>query len=138
MKITFNFLNNITLSKRKELKNFLKHLVHNEKTNIISINLIFCTDDYLIKINKQFLGHNTFTDIITFNLGSETLIEGEIYISTDRIKENSKLFKTTINNELHRVIFHGVLHLCSYNDKKPSEKKQMTEKENIYIKKYFK
>ncbi len=139
MNISFNFLAKISLPKRQQLKSFITDIFKNEKKKARSLNYIFCSDQYLLEINKTYLGHNYFTDIITFDLtepGSKT-IEGEIYISIDTVKDNAKRFKTTISKELYRVIFHGVLHLCGYDDKTITDKSQMTEKENYYLEKYF-
>jgi len=139
MNISFNFLAKTSLLKRQQLKSFIKDIFKNEKKKARSLNYIFCSDQHLLEINKTYLGHNYFTDIITFDLtepGSKT-IEGEIYISIDTVKDNAKRFKTTISKELYRVIFHGVLHLCGYDDKTITDKSQMTEKENYYLEKYF-
>ena len=101
---------------------------------MISLNYIFCTDEYLREINIQFLKHKTYTDIITFNYNpSKTEIEGEIYISIDRVRENADTYKTDFLTELNRVMIHGVLHLLGYNDKNKSEKRAMREKEDSYL-----
>jgi rRNA maturation RNase YbeY len=134
----FHFLKKITLKNRKALKLFLIKLAKTESTKFSELNVIFCSDDYLLDINKKFLSHNYYTDIITFDLTTKSSSKsGEIYISTDRIKQNSIDYQTSINNELHRVVFHGVLHLCGYTDKKKNEKMVMTQKENYYLKLYF-
>lgn len=128
----------ITLKERKKLKAFIEQLIVEKGIKLVSLSIIFCSDDYLLDINKQFLNHDFFTDIITFNLsGSDKLIEGEIYISVDRVKENASKNFVSIKDELHRVIFHGVLHLCGYKDKAVSEKKVMTMMENECLKRYF-
>lgn len=138
MRISYHFLKKITLLERKKLKAFLGYLSKKEGYIIESLNIIFCSDDYLLQINNTHLKHNYYTDIITFDL-SETpkCIIGEIYISVDRVKENSVLLAQTLTTELHRVVFHGLLHLCGYKDKKPTDKAQMTAKENYYLKKYL-
>ncbi|MGB4930120.1 MAG: rRNA maturation RNase YbeY [Chitinophagales bacterium] len=94
------------------------------------IEYIFCDDDFLAEMNQQYLEHDTFTDIITFNYNTGHYISGDIFISIDRIKENAATYKTTTEEELHRVMIHGILHLCGLNDKSPKDKKQMQEKEN--------
>lgn len=128
----------ITLLKRNKLKEFIKQQVANEKKKISTLVIIFCTDEYLLKINKQFLQHDFYTDIITFNLAEKrNTIEGEIYISVDRVRENAKINSVSQKNELHRVIFHGILHLCGHFDKSASEKKIMTSLENAFLIKYF-
>lgn len=137
MNITFNFLTKTTLTNRKKLKIFLEQLFLSEKTKASSLNFIFCSDEYLLDINRRFLNHDFYTDIITFNLGTPKNIEGDIYISTDRVKENGTLFSNNTQKELHRVIFHGVLHLCGYKDKSKRDKKVMTKMENLYLEEYF-
>lgn len=94
------------------------------------IQYIFCDDTFLAEMNQQYLQHDTLTDIITFNYNSGHYISGDIFISIDRIKENAATYKTTIEDELHRVMIHGILHLCGLNDKSPKDKKLMQEKEN--------
>lgn len=103
------------------------------------LTYIFCSDEHLLQMNQQFLDHNTFTDIITFDLGEyEDEIEGEIYISVDRVRENAEKFAVPYDNELHRVIFHGMLHLCGFKDKKDADKKVMRAKEDECITAYYK
>jgi len=140
MKINFHFLEKTTLLNRKRLKAYLGVLASEEKKKIGQLDIIFCSDAYLLAINKSYLNHNYYTDIITFDLtpNQNEPITGEIYISIETIKSNALLYKTTIENELHRVIFHGVLHLCGFKDKKPEEKKTMTRKENQHLEQYFK
>lgn len=98
-----------------------------------SVNYIFCSDDYLREINIQYLKHKTYTDIVTFNYGTTDQIEGDIFISVDRVKENAQKFNTELETELHRVIIHGVLHLIGYSDKSKTEKALMREKEDTYL-----
>ncbi len=138
MDIHFCFLKSISLSNRTKLKAFLVKLSEEEKTKVESLTIVFCSNQYLLDINKRFLKHDYYTDIITFDLTSKGSKEktAEIYISTDQIRKNAADFNTTIGNELHRVIFHGVLHLCGYNDKSRRQKEKMTEKENKYLAKY--
>lgn len=125
---------------RTRLKLYLQKLAGREGRNIESLNIIFCSDKQLLEINRSFLNHNDYTDIITFDLSAtkKQPITAEIYISTERVRENARTFNTTIQRELHRVIFHGVLHLCGYGDKKPADKKQMRAKEEEYLGRYFK
>jgi probable rRNA maturation factor len=139
MAIQFIFTDtSITLTKRKELKLFIEKTFKEERKKLISLVIIFCTDEYLLNINKRFLQHDYYTDIVTFNLSDKpNIIEGEIYISVDRIRENAKNHQVSLREELHRVIFHGVLHLCGYRDKLPKEKKQMTLAEDHSLKAYF-
>lgn len=115
----------------KKISAWINRVVEKEGASIISLNYIFCTDEYLREINIQFLKHKTFTDIITFNYNpSDTEIEGEIYISIDRVRENTETYKTDFSTELNRVMIHGVLHLLGYNDKTKAEKGEMREKED--------
>jgi len=97
------------------------------------ISIIFCSDDYLLKINKKYLNHDYFTDIITFNYNENNTIIGDLFISIDRVKENAKELKVDFNNELYRVIIHGVLHLCGYNDKTQDQQKEIRTKEDEYL-----
>ncbi len=140
MQVKFFFLNtNLSLKRRKELKFFIGFIFRNERRTPGSLTYIFCSDEYLLKINQDFLKHDFYTDIITFDMSSSRdEIEGEIYISTERVKENSKEHGFTFNRELHRVIFHGALHLCGYKDKSQKEKAQMRIMEDKYLDLYFK
>ncbi len=113
---------------------WIKSVIRQEEVTLNSINYIFCSDEHLKKINIQYLGHKTYTDIITFNYSaSKSELEGEIYISVDRVRKNAKIFKTDFLTELHRVIIHGVLHLIGFNDKTKREKALMREKEDTYL-----
>ena len=132
-----------TLANKRALKQFIETRCTREgHKGQRQISIIFCSDDYLLGINRQFLNHDYYTDIITFPLTSTPqLLEAEIYISIDRVKENSLQFaKTTkasaFNQELHRVIFHGVLHLLGYGDKTPAQKKAMRAAEDKWLKLY--
>ena len=139
MKISFNFLATVNLPHRQKLKSFIASIFKKEKKKLSRLTFVFCPDDYLLEINKTYLGHDYFTDIISFNLsdpGSEN-IDGEIYISVDTIKDNAKRFNASISKELHRVIFHGILHLCGYDDKSAKEKEIMTLKEDYWLDLYF-
>ena len=126
------------LRDRALLKNFIESLFKKEKKKLTSINYIFCSDKRLLEINHQFLQHNYYTDIITFNLSDSESIIAEIYISTDRVKYNAKSIGVSFKSELHRVIFHGALHLCGYNDKTKEEIKKIRAKEDFYLMSYFK
>jgi len=128
----------IKLSERRRLKLFINQLFKEERMLFSSLSYVFCSDQYLLSINREFLQHDDYTDIITFCLsGASEPVEGEIYISTDRVKDNAISIGTSFNNELHRVIFHGALHLCGYKDKKPSDKRKMTDAEDKYLQLYF-
>ena len=107
-----------------------------EGRSVGALNIIFCSDAYLYDMNVEYLQHDTFTDVITFQYHDETalFIEGDIFISVERIEENAAKFEVLPEEELRRVIIHGTLHLLGYGDKSPEEKTLMTEKENIYLK----
>ena len=98
------------------------------------INIIFCSDDYLLELNKKYLSHDFYTDIITFDNCSDKIISGDLFISIDRVRENSKTYFSSFDEELHRVIIHGVLHLLGYKDKTKAQSKLMREKESFYLK----
>lgn len=122
------------LSNSKKTASWIKSVIKNEKCVLNSLNYIFCSDEYLKEINAQYLGHNTYTDIVTFNYNpSKGELEGEIYISVDRVRDNAKTFKSDFQSEMHRVIIHGVLHLIGFNDKSKREKAVMREKEDTYL-----
>ncbi len=138
--ISFNKADkNISLGNRVALKSFLEKQMKKEGIRIECLQYVFCSDKYLLGINKQFLNHDYYTDIISFDL-SEVKGEliGDIYISVDRVKENAKLVKTTQSNELLRVIFHGALHFCGYKDKKPADAKLMRSMEDKWLRAYLK
>jgi rRNA maturation RNase YbeY len=127
-----------SLSNRTELKSFIQSLVKKERKKLSEIRIIFCGKAEMRAINKKYLNHNYDTDIITFPFSSpEMPIEAELYINIPIIKSQSKDFNCSFKEELHRVIFHGVLHLCGYNDKTPAQVEQMRAKENFYLQKYF-
>jgi rRNA maturation RNase YbeY len=128
------------LKDKRRLSACLDTLVHQHLEGIkkIKLNYIFCSDEHLLGINQQFLNHDTYTDIITFDLSEkENELVGEIYISVDRIWDNAARFKVDFNQELHRVIFHGCLHLCGFGDKKPADKLEMTVQEDACLKGYL-
>lgn len=126
--IDFKVLNPI------KTKRWLKSVIESEGFELLEINYIFCNDKYLHKINVEYLEHDTLTDIITFdNSEEDQLIEGDIFVSIERIIDNTKDFNTTFEQEFKRVIVHGVLHLCGYFDKTDEDEKQMRDKENYYI-----
>ena len=130
-------LTKVQSAKFKEtVKNIAAEIALKEEADIKSINLIFCSDEYIKKINTQFLGHDYETDIITFHdEDAEGNIESDILISVDTVEFNAKRFKVSITDELKRVVIHGILHLCGYDDKNSSDKKVMKRKENFYLKK---
>lgn len=139
MVVEFNFQKKIVLANRSGLKDFILSIFRKEKKKPGTITYIFCSDEYLLEINRSFLNHDYFTDIITFDLSEpgSKLIDAEIYISVDTIRDNATRFNNSITKELHRVIFHGVLHLCGYKDKTPKDQTLMTQMEDYYLGRYF-
>ena len=128
----------VALDSRKALKEFIRLLCEKENRTIDEINIVFCADEYLLQINQQFLNHDTYTDIISFDYTEKKgPLNGEIYISVDRVKENALLLGSSFKQEIHRVIFHGILHLCGYKDKLKADKLLMREKEDFYLREYF-
>ena len=127
----FNEDIDFTLENQQQTASWLKSVIENHAHSLEELNYIFCSDNYLLNINKEFLDHNYFTDIITFDHSDiEKTIEGDIFISIDRVEENATEAETNFGNELHRVMVHGLLHLFGYKDKTNSEKKVMREKED--------
>lgn len=125
-----------TLKNKLALKKWIRDTIIDEGFKPGEISFVLCSDEYLHKINVEYLNHDTYTDIITFdNSDDENIIAGDIFISIDRVIENANSFSVKEIDELHRVIIHGVLHLCGYLDKKVTDKKKMTEKENEYLSK---
>lgn len=137
--IYFHFLyKNFKLEHRTDLKSFIAQLFKKEGKKADTINYIFCDDNYLLEINKTFLNHDTLTDIITFPTSEKgEPISSDIFISIERVKENAQTFKTAFNEELHRVIFHGALHLCGYKDKNKAQAQEMRAMEEKYLQLYF-
>jgi probable rRNA maturation factor len=124
------------LKQSRKISQWIKSAIEKEKYELKSLTYIFCSDESLLARNIQYLNHNTLTDIITFDLCEEKgLIDGEIYVSIDRVQENSLKFSKTFEDELHRVLIHGVLHLAGYRDRKAEQKAKMRKKEDYYLKK---
>ena len=136
-RIPIHFFSEDTAYKLKEkilVRNWIRDTIIAEGYSLGELNFIFSSDDYLLDINKQYLNHDTYTDIITFdNSDTEKLIIGDIFISIDRVRENYKKFEVTERDELHRVMIHGTLHLLGYPDKGTKAKKIMTAKEDHYL-----
>ena len=127
----------IKLPNRLNLKRFLIRMFGEEGTELESLTYVFCTDEYLLKINQDFLQHDYLTDIISFPLSEPGQpVQGEIYISYPRVIENASTYQTPTLTELHRVSFHGALHLCGYSDLSPEQKKEMTQMEDKYLSLY--
>ncbi len=139
MNIRFFFQSKTSLQNRSNLKLFITSIFKKEKTKAQDLNIIFCSDDFLLNINREYLNHDYTTDIITFEISrDQNGITAEIYISVDSIIKNSIDYQSTLKNELHRVIFHGVLHLCGFKDKSTKDIALMRSKEDEYLVLYFK
>jgi probable rRNA maturation factor len=140
MTIFFNKADKGTnLRQRILLKTFIEKQLRKEGVIIEALQYVFCSDAYLLNINKQFLNHDYYTDIISFDLSEEKgRLIGDIYISIDRVKENAKTHHNLYTQELLRVIFHGALHFCGYKDKKPADAKLMRSMEDKWLKAYLK
>ena len=119
---------------RLKVRKWLKSVVELEGKKVGDISIVFCSDEYLLKMNNDYLNHDNFTDVITFdyNVGG-SVIYGDIFISIDRVRENANTLKVSFSDELHRIIVHGVLHLLGYPDKSRAERVAMEEKENYYL-----
>ena len=136
MKNIYFFCENIqyTLKQKNRIRAWISTVVEQNNKELLNINYIFTSDSHLLHINKEYLNHNTYTDIITFDQSeNENTIEAEIYISIDRIKQNAKTLNLSFQNELHRVMIHGVLHLLGLKDKTEIEKQEMRKNENHYL-----
>ena len=118
---------------RRFNNSWLKLVAESEIRRLGDINIIFCSDPYILNINLQYLGHDYFTDIITFDYCEGKKISGDLFISVDSVRENAAFYKTDFNEELHRVIVHGVLHLIGYDDHTENDIKVMRSKENYYL-----
>jgi len=135
--INYQYIENETLSNSNQISFWLNNVIKEEGKEIGEIVYVFCKDDYLLQKNIQFLNHNNLTDVITFNYCKGETINGDVLISTERVKENSKTYRTNYLTELQRVMVHGLLHLLGYNDKNEREVKTMQEKENYYLNKFI-
>lgn len=136
--VQFHFLLPVSFTQRTLAKEVIRDLFKKEKTRLEQLQYIFCSDEYLLEINKQHLNHNYYTDIITFDL-SETpdAVTGEIYISIDRVRDNAHTYKVSFKQELLRVIFHGALHLCGHKDKTEKDQALMRKAEDRYLQYYL-
>jgi rRNA maturation RNase YbeY len=124
------------LNNKKKIGEWINTIINYENSKILeNLNIILCSDQYLLSMNKHYLNHTTLTDVLTFNISNKTeVIDGEVYISVDRVKENGSIFGVSLQNELKRVIIHGVLHLIGYNDQNKEDKKRMKDLEDTYLK----
>lgn len=136
--VQFYFLRYCTLQNRRLLKVFILSIFKKEKKSLEDLSIIFCDDEYLLGLNRQFLKHDFYTDILSFPLSvANQPLLAEIYISIDRVRENARFSGSTFKEELHRVIFHGVLHFCGYRDKSTADIKKMRSLENKYLRLYL-
>jgi len=122
---------------KKAVSSWLSSVIESFKKELGTLNFIFCTDEYLLTINKSYLNHNHYTDIITFDYCEENKVSGDLFISIERVQEYSLKNNIEFNNEIHRVIVHGVLHLCGLNDKTEREKEKMRAQENKFLALFF-
>ncbi len=134
--ISYNSENTFKLDNEHQISSWIEEVITEENFKLGEINYIFCNDDYLHKLNVEFLQHDTLTDIISFDYTVGKLIQGDIYVSTERVADNAKDFQVSFQEELLRVMVHGVLHYCGYKDKTDAEAHTMHEKENHYLQKF--
>lgn len=130
------FYENLPESVNTDYTAWLEDIILSEEKKLGEINYIFCDDDYLLKVNQDYLQHDYYTDIITFDYVKGRTISGEIFVSLQRISDNASTLSKNYEEELRRVLAHGILHLCGYKDKTEAEEKQMREKEDYYLAKY--
>jgi probable rRNA maturation factor len=124
-----------TWKHKRILSSWVKEATQTENHRLGEVNVILCSDEYLLNMNKQFLQHDYYTDIITFDYTEENLISGDLYISLNRVQENALKNFVSTNNELYRVVIHGIMHLCGYNDKTNLDSQLMRQRENFYLSK---
>ena len=136
--VLFHFLSHCALRNRETLKEFICSIFKKEKKPLERLDIIFCDDDYLLNLNRQFLQHDFYTDILSFPYSNVNQpLVAEIYISVERVRENARSTGSTFKKEVHRVIFHGVLHFCGYKDKSPADIRKMRSMEDNYLKSYW-
>ena len=131
--ISFNYETDFELDNESAISNWISNTIFSEGFKLDEITYVFCNDEYLHKLNVEFLNHDTFTDIISFDYSVGKLLQGDIFISIERVKENAKDFNEALDKELLRVIIHGILHYCGYKDKNEKDASVMREKENYYL-----
>ena len=131
--ISFNYEIDFKLDDEARLEKWIRAVIEDEGFKYEDINYIFCDDDYLHKINVEFLNHDTLTDIISFDYSVGKILQGDIYISVERVKDNAKDFKVEFQDELRRVMVHGILHYCGFIDKTDKDVALMRSKENHYL-----
>jgi len=131
--IKFNYELEFKLSNEVDIAEWISSVISSEGFKEGEINYIFCDDEYLNKLNVEFLNHDTLTDIISFDYSVGKELQGDIFVSVVRVKDNAKDFKVSFDDEIKRVLVHGVLHYCGYKDKTDEDKKEMRAKENHYL-----
>ena len=131
--IYFNYETDFNLNNEDLVSKWIKEVVISEEYVLEEINYIFCDDDYLLKLNLEFLKHDTLTDIISFDYTIGKIVQGDIFISVERVEDNAKDYGVTFIDELYRVMVHGVLHYCGYKDKMSKDQRLMRDKENYYL-----
>ena len=132
--INFNYETEFSLENEEQVSKWISNTIKLESYKLEEINYVFCDDDYLHKLNVEFLKHDTLTDIISFDYSVGKIIQGDIFISIERVADNAKDFGVSFEEELNRVIIHGVLHYCGYKDKTDTDVEVMRAKENYYLK----
>ncbi|ALJ05602.1 rRNA maturation factor [Pseudalgibacter alginicilyticus] len=132
--INFNYETNFSLENEALISSWITKTILSEEHQLEEINYVFCDDTYLHKLNVEFLNHDTLTDVISFDYSVGKIIQGDIYISVERVADNAKDFKVPFSEELHRVMIHGVLHYCGYKDKTEADAQLMRAMENHYLK----
>lgn len=131
--ISFNYETKFQLENETDISKWISSVISSEKFKEGDISYVFCDDDYLLKLNIEFLNHNTLTDIISFDDSIGKILQGDIFISVERVKENAENFNVSFQEELNRVMVHGILHYCGYKDKTNTDSKIIRRKENFYI-----
>lgn len=131
--ISFNYETDFKLKERQKFSKWISNVIFLEGFKEGDISYVFCNDEYLHKLNVEFLKHDTLTDIISFDYSIGKIIQGDIFISIERVEENAREFNNSFDKELQRVIIHGILHYCGYKDKTKVDQKLMREKENHYL-----
>lgn len=122
-----------SLQNESQIAEWLNNVSQSEGSSLMELTYIFCSDEHLLEINKQYLAHDYYTDVITFDYSEDNLVSGDVFISVDRVRENAKTVGVTEEQELQRVMVHGLLHLLGYKDKTPVQKSEMTLKEDFYL-----
>lgn len=132
--ISFHYEINFEFFSEKSYKYWISKVIASESKELGEINYIFCDDSYLLKINQDYLNHDTYTDIISFDYSKGNILSGDIFISVERVRDNAQDFGVSFDEELKRVMVHGILHYCGYQDKTEADQKLMRQKENKKIK----